>query len=270
MNLRNNTELLDRLAAEYALGTLRGASRRRLETLAQGDAGIQRALDTWRTRIEAIAELAPGQTPPESVWLNIEAQLGLKLHRARISQPTIHVEIDSPRLDPERWRVERWFSSKTKNRIGRQLSNLNFWRGWALVTTVAAVLALGLALRPLLPTANQTETSRIAYVAVLHDQSSQSAMLVTWDDAHSTMTLRKLSDYPLRDNQALQLWGLPSQGHPVSLGLVKAGASYSVKLPERPQNYPVLAVSLEPGGGSPNPEGPTGPVIYSGKLLPTT
>jgi len=258
MNLRNNTELLDRLAAEYALGTLRGASRRRLETLAQGDAGIQRALDTWRTRIEAIAELAPEQTPPESVWLNIEAQLGLKLHRARISQPTIQVEIDSPRLDQERWRLERWFSS------------LNFWRGWALVTTVAAVLALGLALRPWLPTANQAETSRIAYVAVLHDQSSQSAMLVTWDDAHNTMTLRKLSDYPLRDNQALQLWGLPSQGHPVSLGLVKAGASYSIKLPERPQNYPVLAVSLEPGGGSPNPEGPTGPVIYSGKLLPTT
>lgn len=253
MNLRNNPELLDRLAAEHALGTLRGGSRRRLETLAQRDIGIRLVLDTWRMRIEAIAELEPGQTPPESVWLTIEAKLGLKLHRARAAQrPT---QAPSPRV-----RIERWFDS------------LNFWRGWSVAATAVAILALAVALRPLLPasTSNTAENARIGYVAVLHDASSHSTMLVTWDDAHGTMTLRKLASYPLRGDQTLQLWGLPSQGHPVSLGVVKTATAYSVQLQDRPQNYPVLAVSVEPSGGSPNPNGPTGPVIYSGKLVPTT
>jgi len=253
MNLRNNPELLDRLAAEHALGTLRGGSRRRLETLAHSDNTVRRALDTWRRRIEAIAELQPGQTPPESVWLAIEARLGLKLHSARTTPPPV-------KTDNARVRVERWFD------------NLNFWRGWSMVATVAAVLALAVALRPLLPASSTSpaEAAKIAYVAVLHDQASQSTLLVTWDDAHSTMNLRKLADYPLRSDQALQLWGLPSQGHPVSLGVIKPGAGYSVKLSERPQNYPVLAVSVEASGGSRNPDGPTGPVVYSGKLVPTT
>jgi anti-sigma-K factor RskA len=32
--------------------------------------------------------------------------------------------------------------------------------------------------------------------------------------------------------------------------------------------YPMLAVSVEPVGGSPNPNGPTGPVVYTGKVIP--
>jgi len=255
MKLHNHPELLERLAAEHALGTLRGGARRRLEHLARGDTVIQRALATWRTRIEAMVELVPGQTPPESVWLAIEAQLGLTLHRARAAQPPRRAaEPDGVRI-----RVERWFES------------LNFWRGWAIAATLATMLALAVALRPWLPSSVGTPgAAQIGYVAVLHDQSSQSTLLVTWDDAHSTMTVHKLANYPLRGDQALQLWGLPSQGHPVSLGVMKADASYSVQLTERPQNYPVLAVSVEPSGGSPNPDGPTGPVIYSGKLVPTT
>jgi anti-sigma-K factor RskA len=32
--------------------------------------------------------------------------------------------------------------------------------------------------------------------------------------------------------------------------------------------FPALAVSVEPPGGSPNPDGPTGPVIYTGRVIP--
>jgi anti-sigma-K factor RskA len=35
MNIINNPNLLDQLAAGYALGTLRGGARRRFETLAR-------------------------------------------------------------------------------------------------------------------------------------------------------------------------------------------------------------------------------------------
>jgi anti-sigma-K factor RskA len=261
MNLHNYPGLLDRLAAEYALGTLRGGSRRRLEALAQRDSVVRRSLALWRVRIESMAELTPGQRPPESVWRAIETRLGLA---TLLRPPATRATPAQPGAGA---RVARWFES------------LDFWRGWAIAATATAVVALGVALRPVLlpehgaaPAQTAQNAPRIAYVAVLHDQSAQqqSTLLVTWDDAHNTMTLKRLADYPLRSNQALELWGLPAQGNPVSLGVIHADASYSVQLQQRPQNYPVLAVTVEPSGGSPNPNGPTGPVVYTGKLVPTT
>jgi anti-sigma-K factor RskA len=162
--------------------------------------------------------------------------------------------------------------------MNSRFENLNFWRGWAFVAgavALAALVALGVALRPQLstqPAAGGANGARIGYVAVLHDQTSQqSTLLITWDDAHSILTLYKLASYPLQSNQTLQLWGLPApQGNPVSLGVIRADMRYSVHLHERPQNYPVLAVSVEPSGGSPNLNGPTGPVVYTGKLVPTS
>ncbi|MEG1456016.1 MAG: RNA polymerase subunit sigma-70, partial [Comamonas sp.] len=41
MNLIQNTELLDRLAAAHALGTLRGGARRRFEQLARENAQVR-------------------------------------------------------------------------------------------------------------------------------------------------------------------------------------------------------------------------------------
>jgi len=261
MNLHHHPEQIDRLAAEYALGTLRGGARRRLEHLARTDEVVGQAVRHWQRRIAAMTELVPGVPPPESVWRAIEAQLGQALRRP--------AALTAPRpVSPSR------AATRPLSAAGRWFDSLNFWRGWAAFATVAAVLVLGLAITGQWPawvgTQHDHSGARIGYVAVLHDQASQSTMLVTWDDAHSTMTLRTLVSYPLRSDQTLQLWGLPSQGHPVSLGLIRGGAAYTVQLPERPQNYPVLAVSVEPSGGSTKPDGPTGPVVYSGKLVPTT
>jgi len=269
MNPHRYPGLLDRLAAEYALGTLRGGSRRRLESLALNDKVIQRSIELWRTRIETIAELTPGQRPPDSVWHAIEARIEAQRGPQTNAQTGLH-----PQIRPQTAARPATVRQDTGERVVRWFESLNFWRGWAFVASAAALVALGIALRPLLPTeapAGGANGARIGYVAVLHDQTSQqSTLLITWDDAHSTLTLDKLSRYPLQSNQALQLWGLPAQGNPVSLGVIHADAHYSVQLPERPQNYPVLSVSVEPSGGSPNPNGPTGPVVYTGKLVPTT
>jgi anti-sigma-K factor RskA len=68
-------------------------------------------------------------------------------------------------------------------------------------------------------------------------------------------------------DKSMQLWGLPKEGHPVSLGVLPVGGTARFKAASV-NAYPMLAVSVEPVGGSPNPNGPTGPVVYTGKVIP--
>jgi anti-sigma-K factor RskA len=70
-------------------------------------------------------------------------------------------------------------------------------------------------------------------------------------------------------NHDYQLWGIHPTG-PASLGLVRAdeqGRSV-VRLEgvASPETLQAFAVSLEPLGGSPNPNAPSGPVIMVGSL----
>lgn len=53
MNLTNKPELLDHLAAAYALGTLRGGARRRFEQLAREYAQVRAAALLWQGRWSA-------------------------------------------------------------------------------------------------------------------------------------------------------------------------------------------------------------------------
>ena len=241
MNLLRHPGLLDRLAAEYALGTLRGGARRRLQGLARQDATIDQALQDWQRRLEAIVELAPAQAPPSTVWQAIEEQLGLAAAPAQITRQTTAARVGA---------LQSWFQ------------NLNFWRGWSFVATAAAAIMLFVAIRPPAPTTQGTPgtvaqgESRIAYVAVLNDTQSHAMMLVTWDETHSTMTLRRLVDTPLAADKSMQLWGLPTGGHPVSLGVLPTTREVSMNVTGRPKSFPALAISVEPKGGSPNSQRP--------------
>jgi len=67
--------------------------------------------------------------------------------------------------------------------------------------------------------------------------------------------------------RAPEFWMLPEGRAPVSIGLVPATGieRLQVRAPAdvAPQGIPVLAVGIEPPGGSPT-GGPTGPVVYTG------
>ena len=67
MNIERNPELVDRLAAEYVLGTLRDGARRRFDTLQERHAVIRRAVEEWQDRLHPLAEFAaPAATRPET------------------------------------------------------------------------------------------------------------------------------------------------------------------------------------------------------------
>ena len=69
-------ELQDRLAAEYALGTLRGPARRRFERLLSADAYLRDLAENWELRLNLLAESAPEVTPPAHVWEAIAERIG--------------------------------------------------------------------------------------------------------------------------------------------------------------------------------------------------
>jgi anti-sigma-K factor RskA len=262
MNLHRYPQLVDLLAAEYALGTLRGGARRRLQMYAEDDVVIRRALHEWHQRLEPMAELAAPRMPSAAVWEAIERRLGLAAARGNV-----------PAATPERVVVPP--------ARGSWLDNLAFWRGWAIGVTALAAIAVFVAVRSLLPlngatpettqTAAQQPEAQVSHVAVLNDKNAQPIMVVAWDEAHSSMTLHRLGDVQLPPDRAMQLWGIPASGHPVSLGVLPNSGNGKVPATQqRPESYAALAISIEPPGGSPNPDGPSGPVVFSGKLLPVS
>lgn len=260
MNLHQRPDLIERLAAEYALGTLRGPARRRLDALAASSDALYEAIQRWQRRLDAMAELGRAVEPPGSVWLAIESRLGLaSANRRETPDATRDARAGRPVSVPPRT-IERWWDA------------LNVWRGIAGMAVAVAIVSIVIALRSIVPgvPVGAPGESRVAYVSVLHDDQSHSTMLVTWDDAHSTVTLRRLADTSVPSDRDLQLWGIPSGGAPVSLGVLPRKGAAVFKVQHRPQNYAVLAISVEPTGGSPNPNGPTGPVILTGKLVPAS
>jgi len=68
---------------------------------------------------------------------------------------------------------------------------------------------------------------------------------------------------------SLELWALPRGGKPKSLGLIsgnKGVLQLAAVADKALADVPMLAVSLEPKGGSPTGS-PTGPVLYSGPCV---
>ncbi|MDL2354966.1 MAG: anti-sigma factor [Pseudomonadota bacterium] len=230
MNIRNNPVLRQKLAAEYVLGTLRGGARRRFEAWLHQDADLRNIAAEWQQRLAPMAEFAGDVTPPKSVWRGIERRLALKRKAGA-------------------WQF--WLNE-----------NLAFWRSLGMVSTGLAALLLVVVLT------KTAEVPAISYVATLTDDKTQTAMLVTADARHKALEVRLLAAAPVAANKSLELWAVPKSGHPRSLGLL-ANQRTSLALTDKAIGADVmlLAVTLEPKGGSPDPNGPTGPILYKGAWM---
>ncbi|MRV74288.1 hypothetical protein GJ700_21510 [Duganella sp. FT92W] len=237
MNIRDNAPLRDRLAAEYVLGTLKGGARRRFEGWLRRDAALRRIVDEWQGRLVPMAEFATPATPPPAVWAGIEQRLRL-----------------APAPDADNTLLPDW--------LARMVDSLAFWRGLSLASgAVAAILAVTVALRsPVAP------VTMVDQVATLLDDKAQAALVVTADTAKRTMAVRLLAGAPVADDKTLQLWAITKAGKPRSLGILPDNRSAALALTAAAigDDVALLAVSLEPKGGSPDPNGPTGPVLYKG------
>ncbi|HEY5801877.1 MAG TPA: anti-sigma factor, partial [Burkholderiaceae bacterium] len=106
----------------------------------------------------------------------------------------------------------------------------------------------------------------VNYVATLADDKAQTAYVISGNAKQRTLTVRIVTAQQIGADKSLELWAIPKTGAPRSLGLVAANSTVTLALPAdvTPDTVSALAVSLEPKGGSPNPNAPTGPVILKG------
>lgn len=250
MNLLNHPDLMDRLAAAYALGTLRGGARRRFETMARQSPTVRAAALVWHERFASMTELQPGLAPSPNVWKRIENLVAAQ------DRPAAAVPEETPMLEKLR-------------------RSLGLWRGAALAAGVAA-LAVGAITFNLSRTLERNEAQlaqlqakpEIQYVAVLADDKSSASMLVTFDPKHNTLTLKRVGGFQEAADRSLQLWALPPAGGPRSLGVLGGGNVVRLTAAENQvREVPALAISLEPKGGAPAGSGPTGPVLFKGALI---
>ena len=261
MNLIKNSELLDRLAGSYALGTLRGGARRRFETLAREQAPVRVAALIWQTRITSLNELQPVSAPSPAVWTRIDNLL--------------RAEQETHAIQAVRQAGLRETTAATAG-LGGWLHSVAWWRGAAaagVLSTVVAVV-MGLNMREQLGgevqqlQARLLSTPQIDYVAVLADEQSAASMLVTFDPKNRKLTLQRVGRYQEGGDRSLQLWALPATGSPRSLGVLGQERVMRLAAAEAEvREVPTLAISLEPKGGVPSAGGPTGPVLFKGALL---
>lgn len=238
MDLTRNPELADRLAAAYALGSLRGGARRRFESMARQSPGLRAAALAWQERLAAMTELQPPEDPSPNVWKRIEIAL-------RNERPAA---MSSPQPQRAPW-----------------------WRRAAFVGAFATVLVATLAGYLGTQLAQQDPGAEIRSLALLQDERSAPALLVTFDARAGTLVLRRLGSYREPADRSLQLWAVPASGSPRSLGVLDDGERITLPVSEgQLREIPLLAVTLEPRGGVPEGTPATGPILFKGPVLPAT
>jgi anti-sigma-K factor RskA len=80
-------ELLDRLAREYVLGTLRGAARRRFEAVCRDNEAARRSVQEWEDRLLGLSLALEAVQPSMVVWNGIRRRVGLAARGTGVSSP---------------------------------------------------------------------------------------------------------------------------------------------------------------------------------------
>lgn len=233
-------------AAEYVLGTLSAAERREFETAMARDGELAAAVRAWEDRLVPLASRLPPVEPPARLWTEIERAVGGGEPADRAA------EAESDDVLP--WPVLAEVARLKRSRL--------LWRGaTALAASVALTLAGLLAVQ-------RGAAPDSGLVAVVNRSGELPALIVRVDPRAGTVQVREVAAERPPD-RSLELWSIVGNDKPRSLGVLDRGATrIAIPAEDRPRlEGATLAVTVEPPGGSPTGSA-TGPVVYSGKLVP--
>lgn len=223
----------DLLAAEYVLGVLPADERQIASRRIDAETAFARLVDAWEVHFAPMAAAYAAVEPPASVKVAIDRRLFAS-------------------------------SASTSAAPSASLwSSLAFWRG--LAAAAIAALAVYVALPFVNPPATQPQTRLVASLAA---DNSPVKYLAVYDAARHEVGLSLVSG-ERGAGKDFELWMIEGKNAPVSMGVIPAGQTARMAVTPAVQQKlaqgAVLAVSLEPAGGSPTGQ-PTGPVVAAGDL----
>lgn len=222
----------DLLAAEYVLGVLAADERQIASRRIDTETAFARLVDAWEVHFAPMAAAYAAVEPPASIKVAIDRRL--------------------------------FASSSTSTTSSSSLwASLAFWRG--LAAAAIAALAVYVALPYVNPPVTQPQTRLVASLAA---DNSNVKYLAVYDAARHEVGLSLVSG-DRGAGKDFELWMIEGKNAPVSMGVIPAGPTARMAVTPAVQQKlaqgAVLAVSLEPSGGSPTGQ-PTGPVVAAGDL----
>jgi anti-sigma-K factor RskA len=240
----------DLIAAEFVLGLLDADARRDAQARFERDAAFAAMVASWEAYFAPWLEgIAPVEAPA-ALWTRIRDTLWAH------ELPARRAAADS-----------LW-------------NRLSFWRGlagggFAVAAASLAALMVVVAQRPPAvraptPIAVQPPPTAagIPMVVSLRHNDGTMAYTATVDPDTGVITL--IPAFMPEDKRVPELWLIPADGVPRSLGVVARDHAQRLVIPSQIRRDAkvdtLFAVSMEPSGGSPTGQ-PTGPVIAKGSLI---
>ncbi|HEX7885093.1 MAG TPA: anti-sigma factor [Phenylobacterium sp.] len=228
-------------AAEHALGVLSARERAEAEARMAREPAFAADVEAWRARLGPMIESVDSVPAPTGLWARIE------------------------RLLPA-------------NDNGAIMNRLRFWRnsamgGFALAAASLAAMVVQMGQPPVVvekQVAVQPTGQLLNASVVSQEGRAQPLFVAAYDPYRKALIVTSLLPEGSDRDKVHELWLIAGQDHPKSLGLVESGKAKVIALPTevmaKMAEGAALAVSVEPPGGSKNPDGPSGPVIGVGKL----
>jgi anti-sigma-K factor RskA len=222
-------------AAEHALGVLTAAGRREAEARMAADPAFAALVEAWRARLAPMGDGVASVTPPAGVWARIERAL--------------------PAND---------------NGLA-----VRFWRrataGASLLAAAGIAAAVMLAARPPV-LIRPPEPGQMLNASLVSPSGTAPTPLfvAAYDPVRKSLIVTSLVQPGQDPVHVHELWVIPADGKPRPLGFIEPGKTKVMPMP--PNLLPSLAagssiaVSVEPPGGSPKRDAPSGPIAAVGKL----
>ena len=237
----DDDELLDRLAGDYTLGTMRGGARRRFERQMQRRAALRGRVERLQQGLAPMAGLLPAESAPAHTWSRIEARL-------------FGTAAPAPR------RGWAWRIAAT----------------WATVASLGLIAMGGLlwfAPEQFVSTetlARRTQQVPASYMAVLSDAQGRPALIASAARHARRMDLKVLRATPAAPGTQWVLWGHTAQGERVTLGRIDLAQRSRIELAGTAEQtlskLATLSVSAEPESAA-LPAAPTRVALLQGPCV---
>lgn len=237
----DHPDLQDQLAAQYALGSLTGLARRRLETLMRQNPALQARVTAWEEQLAPLADTAPPIVPPGHVLTALHRRL-FHDHATLRARPSRSAHSGASWWD----RLAAW----------RWMTGAALAVAAALIAYVAVDIGIGE-----VPVAVSGQPS---YLAVLSDESETPGLVVTAFDRPWRLAVEPLDGLSAPDGSVLQIWAV-ERGTGTTRPLVRIAdrtpvqLSMSTEMWSMVKNAESLIVSVDDAGA----ETP-GPTLYAG------